>query len=309
MLKRASFFGDQRGAVAVFVAVLIVPMMLLLVFAVDTGNWWTHKRHLQTQADAGVLAAAQGPWFPTCGETAIEGAARQYAGDPSVSSPLNPQYQASGDVHILLNSTNYFENGGTSFSDVGNPCYTLTHADQAHPAFVDVKATESNLANLFGSIPGFSSVTAHTHARVEIQGVLQENGVRPIAVRNASLYQCAHAQLWTTNSTGDLVSKLGPEFTSYTRTVLSDTSTQFQISGSATMPAKPNGNPSDAPHVAVQILLGNTNCAVTDTFADPAGSAGVNFINVYATGITVGERGRACARQRVDAARPQQLHS
>jgi hypothetical protein len=94
-------------------------------------------------------------------------------------------------------------------------------------------------------------------------------------------------QLWTTKSDGSLNSTLGSPFTSFTRTVLSDSSTQFQIAGSATMPTK---NGSDAPHVAVQVILGNTGCTVTDTFADPAGTAGVDFINVYRnlTGVTVG---------------------
>jgi hypothetical protein len=272
-VRVVSRLPDERGAVVVLVAVLILPLVLLLAFAVDTGNWWTHKRHLQTQADAGAFAGAQGPWFPTCDEAAIEQKAADYSG-----GTYNQQYQTSGSVHVLLNSTNYYENGGTNFSDVGTPCSTLEAADQNHPAFLDVKATESNLANLFGSIPGFSSVTAHTHARVEIQGVLQENGVRPIAVRNPSLYQCAHVQLWTTNDDGTLNATLGPLFTAYTRTVLSDSSTQFQITGTATMPTK---NGSAAPHVAVQIILGNDNCAVTDTFADPPGTYGVDFINVY----------------------------
>src|SRR4029453_15976468 len=102
-----------------------------------------------------------------------------------------------------------------------------------------------------------SSVTVHTHARVEIQGVLQENGVRPIAVRNASLYQGARVHPWTPASSGGLVSPLGAPFTSFTRTVLSDTSTQFQVSGAATMPSKAD---SEAPQGAVQVILGNPNC-------------------------------------------------
>jgi Putative Flp pilus-assembly TadE/G-like len=270
-------FHDEHGAVAVLVAVLIVPLTLLLSFAVDTGHWWTHKRHLQTQADAGVFAGAQGPWFPACDEAGIEKSARQYSGN--LGAGFNPQYTNSSNVHVLLNSTDQYDKGGSDFSDTGTPCYTLEHASAGQRAFLDVKAAELDLANLFGSIPGFSSVKVHSHARVEIQGALQEDAVRPIAVRNDALYKCAHAQLWTTNSSGQFDSKLGNEFTSYTRAELSDTSTQFQITGTATMPAKSDGN---APHVAVQILLGNDNCAYTDAYADPDDSGvGVNFINVY----------------------------
>jgi putative Flp pilus-assembly TadE/G-like protein len=276
----SSLRNDERGAVVVLVAFLILPLALLLAFAIDTGNWWTHKRHLQTQADSGAFAAGQGPWFPTCDEATIEKNAAAYSG-----GTYNEQYQPSGSVHVLLNSANYYENGGANFSDTGTPCETLLNGGDT-PAFVDVKATEANLANFFGSIPGFSSVTAHTHARVEIQGVQEEEGVRPIAVRNPSLYQCAHAQLWTTTSSGTLDSKLGPEFTAFSRTVLDDTSTQFQVTGNATMPTKEDG---ESPHVAVQVILGNKDCAVTDTYADPPGTYGVDFINVYSNTVTVGD--------------------
>jgi Putative Flp pilus-assembly TadE/G-like len=277
--------GDERGAVAVLVAVLILPLMLVLAFAVDTGNWWTHKRHLQTQADAGAFAGAQGPWFPVCDEAGIESAARQYAGN--LGTGYNRQYTNSSNVHALLNSTAFYENGGSDFSDVGTPCYTLEQASAGNPAFLDVKAAELDLANIFGSIPGFSSVKVHTHARVEIQSVLQEDAVRPLAVRNDALYKCAHVQLWTTTGDGHFDSKLGSEFTSYSRTELADTSTQFQITGTATMPMKTDGN---APNVAVQVLLGSEDCAHTDAYADPDDSEiGVNFINVYKPDQTVGD--------------------
>jgi hypothetical protein len=275
--------SSQRGAVAVLVGVMLPAIALLLAFVIDMGNWWTHKRHLQTQADAGALAGAQGPWFPACAEKAIEEAAYGYAGDPgAVASPQyhNEQYGPPGirgSVSVLLNSTDYADKGGSNFSDGGTPCASLA----AGKGFIDVKATEAGLNNFFGAIPGFSSVTVHQHARVEIQGVQEEEGVRPISVRNPSLYKCAHAQLWTTNGDGTLNSAVGPQFTSFTRTVLSDTSTQFQITGTATMPAKTGSGASDPPHLAVQIILGNDNCAVTDVFADPPGTYGVNFINVY----------------------------
>ena len=87
--------SGESGAVAVFVAVMILPLVLLVSFAVDTGNWWTHKRHLQTQADAGAFAGGQGPWFPTCNETAIEQQAASYSG-----GTYNQQYETSGTVHV-----------------------------------------------------------------------------------------------------------------------------------------------------------------------------------------------------------------
>jgi hypothetical protein len=271
--------AQERGAVAVLVAVLILPLMLLLAFAVDTGHWWTHKRHLQTQADAGVLAGAFGPWFPACDEATIEAKAREYSGNGGAG--LNTQYTNADNVQVLLNSTNYADKGGSDFSDGGTPCDLLASSTQEKPAFLDLKATESNLDNLFGGIPGFSSVNVHSHSRVEIQGVLQENGVRPIAVRNDALYKCAHARLFATDNSGTFDGTPLAEFTSYSRTELEDTSTQFQITGSATMPDT---------NVAVQILLGNEDCANVDAYADPDDSGvGVNFINIYRSGSNPGD--------------------
>jgi hypothetical protein len=283
---RSRLIRDTRGAVAVLVALMMPLFAVLLAFAVDTGNWWTHTRHLQTQADAGAFAGAQGPWFPACDETEIEKNANDYSG-----TTYNGQYQPSGSVTVLLNSTTYSDKGGSSFSDTGTPCETLANSSADNPAFLDVKATEAGLDNIFGNIAslfggaGFDSVTTHSHARVEIQGAQEEEAVRPIAVRNPSLYKCAHVQLWTTQPDGTLAAPLGPLFTSFTRTVLSDTSTQFQVTGTATMPSKTD---SEAPHVAAQVILGNDNCAVFDTFADPPGTYGVDFINVYKKNLTVG---------------------
>src|SRR5207237_7408882 len=87
----------ERGAVVVLVALLILPFTLLMAFAIDTGNWWVHKRHLQTQADGGALAGALGPWAPFCDGTdanknGIEDKARRYAGDRTQPTFYNPQY-------------------------------------------------------------------------------------------------------------------------------------------------------------------------------------------------------------------------
>jgi putative Flp pilus-assembly TadE/G-like protein len=266
-----TLFGEDRGAVAVFVAVLILPLMMLLAFAVDTGNWWTHKRHLQTQADAGTLAGAQGPWFPACDRAAIENAARQYSGD--LGSGYNPQYTNSTNVHTRINSTAFWPGGAN-----GDPCATLN--DPSQPAFLDLKLTESSLLNFFGSIPGFSSVTVHSHARVEIQGLEQEDDVRPIAVRDDSEYRCGQVQLVDT-STGGVVQTVDLP----SRTVAADGSyTQFQNPGgtAVTMPS------AGGHHLYVRVKLGdcagNDDIFPTDDQQNPVG--GVNFINSYPTTAT-----------------------
>jgi Putative Flp pilus-assembly TadE/G-like len=276
-------YRDERGAVAVFVAILILPLVLLMAFAIDTGNWWTHKRHLQTQADSGAFAGGFGPWFGSDGNPAdcdggtpgsgpIESAAHSYGGES-----WNSQYGPSGTVRVLVNSTDYAENGGADFTDVGTPCQTMlqgTGADGKQiPGFLDLKITESGLLNFFGAIPGFSSVTAHAHARVEIQAVSQESGVRPLAVVDTGLYKRAYADLYP-HGGGSLIKsvELG------TRSIESDETVLFAGSGDVTF--------ADT-NVDVRIRLGNANCTLggtadtdnCDTFGDSAG--GMNFINVF----------------------------
>ena len=54
----------ERGGVLVMVAIFIPVILMLASFVVDVGNWWEHKRHLQVQADAAVLAGGGQFAFP-----------------------------------------------------------------------------------------------------------------------------------------------------------------------------------------------------------------------------------------------------
>ena len=57
-MRRIAPRGDD-GAVAVFVAILIVPVMAFGALVVDVGTLYAEKRQLQNAADAGALAIAQ----------------------------------------------------------------------------------------------------------------------------------------------------------------------------------------------------------------------------------------------------------
>jgi len=50
---------DERGAVAVFVALIMVVLVGFAAIAVDVSAMWAEKRELQNGADAGALAIAQ----------------------------------------------------------------------------------------------------------------------------------------------------------------------------------------------------------------------------------------------------------
>jgi hypothetical protein len=50
---------DERGAVAVVVALLMVPLLAFGAISLDVGGMWWGKQQLRTGADAGALAIAQ----------------------------------------------------------------------------------------------------------------------------------------------------------------------------------------------------------------------------------------------------------
>jgi Flp pilus assembly protein TadG len=108
--------SDASGATLVIVATWLPVLVLFATFVLDVGNWFQHKRHLQTQADAGALAA--GGSFNACfggsgGSATVENAARKYAGDPGTASAYNPQVGGSnrGNVTIRINSKTYAAGG------------------------------------------------------------------------------------------------------------------------------------------------------------------------------------------------------
>ena len=168
--------ASERGAALPWFALWLPVLVLFMVFVVDVGHWFEHKRHLQLQADAGALAGG-GVFTIPCSDASVEDMARKYAGDPNATAPYNTQVPPTdpANVHVLINSTEYWNEGGTDYSDGGGPC---------DAKMVDVKITESDLP-LFFRIPGlFGSVDAiNAHARVQVQALSYlGGGALPIAV-------------------------------------------------------------------------------------------------------------------------------
>ena len=55
-VNRANVKGEHGQSMVLF-AVLLPLILFIAVLSVDVGNWWVHKKHLQTQVDAAALAA------------------------------------------------------------------------------------------------------------------------------------------------------------------------------------------------------------------------------------------------------------
>jgi hypothetical protein len=188
LLNAREKLSDASGATLVIVAIWLPVLILFAVFVLDVGNWWEHKRHLQTQADAGALAGGGG--FNGCaadilgggtsGSTAVTNLARQYAGDPSSSSAYNPQVGGSnqGTVTIRINSRTYAVGGPGPDDTVEQP--------PCQAKMVDVKATESDLPLFIGRVTSFFDMpllrAVNAHARVEVREETTAKGALPVGV-------------------------------------------------------------------------------------------------------------------------------
>jgi Flp pilus assembly protein TadG len=184
--------SSEAGQVVVLFAMLLPVLFGLGAVVLDIGNWYVHKRHLQTQVDAAAFAAATG--FSSCfqdataANLAIASAALSYSGDTARDpAARNQQVQDPGSVRVTLNSQRYWAAGdastptangyGSSLTDpvgdnsAGTPCATST---------LDVKATDLDTPKLFSWLGIRPDIKAH--ARVEIHKIEGDMGFLPLAV-------------------------------------------------------------------------------------------------------------------------------
>jgi hypothetical protein len=169
--------SEERGSVIVLFALLAPALVLVIAFAVEIGNWYEHRRHLQVQTDAAVLAGAQ--LFSECftgssnANSDIESLASSYGGGSG--STYNQQVGGAvghGSISLLFQSKTYSGGGGTTADDTDTqaPCSALA---------LDVKATESGIPNFFSISP---LATVYAHARVELRKLTEAKGLLPVAV-------------------------------------------------------------------------------------------------------------------------------
>ena len=153
-LRRVALSGRERGQVVVLFALLLPLILGIGSIVVTIGNWYVHKKHLQTLVDAGAFAGGQ--YFTGCFQNPsgtnsdIAAAALKYAGDPNRDETTqNRQLEDPQDAHVVLNSTAYW---------TGNP-YPLDNTLGAPCAvkFLDVKATEDKIPLLFKWLPATPS--------------------------------------------------------------------------------------------------------------------------------------------------------
>jgi Flp pilus assembly protein TadG len=96
---------DERGAVGVVVAMLMVPIMGFAAISIDAAALWTQQLQLQTGADAGALAIAHDCGLGACGTPSLT--AQQMA-----TSNMPPSASATATVLTLTSSSVTIRNTG-----------------------------------------------------------------------------------------------------------------------------------------------------------------------------------------------------
>ncbi len=200
---------EERGGILALSAVMIPVFILLAALVVDVGTWFTHKRQLQNRADSAALAAGVeyatrwaacvqngDPLTKSLAATAIEDAARQYAGDPGVAGTLrNTEITEQGRVNVEVNSTSNVADPNTSWNDIGingtGPCDPQPTGDGFSSAgnyWLDVKVRERDQPTLFGLF-GLDLIRNTAQARVELKTADAGSQFIPIAVPEQDIRQ------------------------------------------------------------------------------------------------------------------------
>lgn len=188
--------------------------LVLTAVVLDIGNWYVHKKHLQTLVDAGAFAGATkfvGCSFqfgdPTAANVAIKAAALNYSGDTTRDpATMNLQVQEPNDVRVVLNSAQYWTDGyptdGVGFDDtLDHDNDPLTAGDPCSSKTLDVKGTDDDAPLLTGLIPIFPDIKSK--ARVEIRQIKEQMGILPFAV--PEIDPAAVAAIFVDENTGNVL--------------------------------------------------------------------------------------------------------
>jgi hypothetical protein len=159
---------EERGSVMFFFIGFLPVAIAIAALVIDVANGYEHRRHLQLQADAGVLAAAQafnGCFLdPTAASADIEAQALAYSGETHNAQIGSAEAQSR--VVPRINASSWTAD---SYSD-GDPCET---------GFVDLKLIEGDSPAFF---PFVDSSDYNAHARVQVFTLRDSSRMLPIAV-------------------------------------------------------------------------------------------------------------------------------
>ena len=162
----------ERGGVLLIVALCMPVLIGCTGLVLDVGNWFEHRRHLQTQADAAVLAAAGDFRFPCDVSVNSKIAARV----EEYGKTRNPQVGGTdpGNVEFLINSRRWPRQ--TKASDPVDP--TVVEGQPCAARMIDVKMTEHGL-------PWFLKATGvvdHINVKARVSLFPKTRGARSLPI-------------------------------------------------------------------------------------------------------------------------------
>jgi hypothetical protein len=181
---------DERGQVMVLFGLLLPVILAIGAVVIGVGNWYTHAKHLQMEADSAAFAGGSSWAFP-CGasggavDQAIEAQARAYVGPHTDTTGTVRTTGYNGQVggvpankvHVVLNGPDWYDND----SNPGATDWTSPAGSVCQSSILDVKATEDDSFPLASLIPLYPDIKRK--ARVQIEEVEGVSGLLPIAVR------------------------------------------------------------------------------------------------------------------------------
>ena len=148
---------DERGQVLVLFAVLIVILLAFAAFSIDIGRQVAERRHVQTAADAGALAACRAL---IAGES--DGAAAQAASEVALA---NLQGSPAGAAATIDDPPSYADLDGNGSVDADE----LTSGIVIASTSVRV-AIASTVETTLARVVGVRSLETGARARCELQG-------------------------------------------------------------------------------------------------------------------------------------------
>jgi Putative Flp pilus-assembly TadE/G-like len=201
LLKRRQDPRGERGAVLAITAIVMTLILVVAAFAIDEAIWFVHRQHLQTQADAAVLAAAHDFQYPcTPGGTmdqTIASAVHQYDGttvasggynpldppgvagiSPVIPGPANPSLGAysntAHNLYSVINRPNFFNQSAPA--DTGLSGSVSVDGSPCSDAAIDSKLSETNLPSVF---PFAGPSYINSQARISIENLTSASGAEP----------------------------------------------------------------------------------------------------------------------------------
>ena len=146
-----SRIGDERGAVAVIVAIFMVVFLAIAALVIDLGALYDHDRELQSAADAGALAGAQELIYSEGNLGLADSQAREYVSDNAAVTSVEEANLVPWDPVVTASS-------------------------------VTVDLQEEHISYSFARVIGRTEGRVRAHAKAEVVYLTSIAGLFPIAL-------------------------------------------------------------------------------------------------------------------------------